>query len=58
MWINYEQNRTDYEQKVNKLWIKYERKWILMWFRVNLNDFEWKFDENNRHKVAEVSKST
>ena len=38
IWINYEQNRTDYEQNMDKLWTKSERKWILMWVRVSLSE--------------------
>ena len=38
MWINYEQNRTEYEQNMDKLWIKCERKWILMWNWASLGE--------------------
>lgn len=33
------------------------KKWTKMNFDVSSEEIEWKFDENNRHKVAEVSKS-
>ena len=49
-----EQIMNKIEQIVNKIWINYEQN-------VNENEFGcefgWKFDENNRQKVAEVSKS-
>ena len=31
--------------------------WTKMNFDVSSDEFGWKFDENNRHKVVEVSKS-
>lgn len=56
-----EQIMNKIEQNVNKIWINYEwnvnEKWTKMNFDVKLSEFEWKFDENNRQKVAEVSKS-
>ena len=33
------------------------KKWTKMNFNVSSGEIEWKFDENNRQKVAEVSKS-
>ena len=59
-----EQIMNKIEQIVNKIWINYEWKvnenefwrefeWVLVIFDENLV----KFDENNRQKVAEVSKS-
>ena len=33
------------------------KKWTKMNFDVSSGEIEWKFDENNRQKVVEVSKS-
>ena len=33
------------------------KKWTKMNFNVSSGEIEWKFDENNRQKVAEVSKN-
>ena len=33
------------------------KMWMKMNFNVSSGEIEWKFDENNRQKVAEVSKN-
>ena len=56
-WEKVIYDRTKCEQIMNKIEQIVNKMWMKMNFNVSSGEIEWKFDENNRQKVAEVSKN-